>query len=73
MLMVKWNPVLGEFIKARLEPENEFTNLQLHSKNAMLWWDIYEKEKLVDSQKLLHFFFVEAMKTLAKLELLGKQ
>ena len=35
--------------------------------------DIYEKEKLVDSQKLFHFCFVEAVKTLAKLKLQGKE
>ena len=49
------------------------TNLQLLSKNAMLYLDIYQKEKLVDLQKLFHFFFVEAKKALAKLKLLGNE
>ena len=39
----------------------------------MLWLDIYQKEKLINSQKLFNFFFVEAIKTLAKLKLLGKE
>ena len=41
-------------------------------KNAMFLLDIYQKEKLVDSQKLFHFLFVETMKTLAKLKLMRK-
>ena len=32
----------------------------------MLLMDIYQKEKLVDSQKLFHFCFVEVMKALAR-------
>ena len=48
------------------------THLQLQSKNAMLWLEIYQNGKLVDSQKLFNFFFVEVMKTLEKLKLLGK-
>ena len=32
-----------------------------------------KEAKLVDSQKLFHFLFVEAMKTLAKLKLLEKE
>ena len=71
--VLKWNPTLGEFLKARLEPENDLTNLQLQSKNAILGLDIYQKGKLVDSQKLFHFFFVEAMKTPTKLKLMGKE
>ena len=48
-------------------------NLQLQFKNGMLWLNIYQKKKLVDSQKIFHFSFVEAMKSLVKLKLLGKE
>ena len=49
----------------------DLTNLQWQLKKAMLSLDIHQKEQLVDSQKVFHIFFVETMKTLAKLTLLG--
>ena len=61
---MKWNPTLREFLKAQLEPEMNLTNLQLHLKNAMLWFGIYQNEKMADFQKLFHFFFVEVWKLL---------
>ena len=48
------------------------SNIQLQLKNAILWLVNYQKQKLVDSQKLFYFMFVEAMKSLANLKLLGK-
>ena len=48
-------------------------NLQLQLKNAMLWSDMYQKEKLVHSPKLFHFFFVEANEISCKVEVTGKR
>ena len=39
----------------------------------MLWLDIYQKEKLVDSQKLLHFFLCGGNKNSYKVEVTGKR
>ena len=39
----------------------------------MLRLNIYENKKLVDSQKLFHFFFMKAIKNLAKLKLQGRR
>lgn len=30
--MLKWNPILGEFLKSRLESENEFENFAVTAK-----------------------------------------
>ena len=34
--MMKWNPTLGEFLKAQLKLENEFDNFQLQSKSKCM-------------------------------------
>ena len=62
-----------KFLKAGLEPENEFDKFVVAVKKSILWLDIYQKEKLGNSQKLFHFFFVEAKNILAKLKLLEKE
>ena len=60
--------------KARLEPGNEFDKFSVAvEKFDIVVGNLSNKKKMVDLQKLLHFFFVEAMKTLAKLKLLGKE
>ena len=47
--------------------------MQLQSKNAMLRLNIYYNKKLVDSQNLFYFFFMKAIKNLAKLKLQGRR
>ena len=69
---MNWNLPFGEFLKARLESENEFHKSAVAVKKSILWLDIYQKEKLVNSQKLFCFFFVEAIKTFA-FEVTGKR
>ena len=68
--MMKWKATLGEFLKAQLEPETHLDKFSIVVKKAMLSLDIHQMKKLVDSQNISHFFFVEAMKTLAELKLL---
>ena len=71
--MMQWKPILGKFVKARLEPENEFDKFEAAVEKCDIVVGHLSKKKLVDSQKLFHFFFVEAMVTLEKLKLLGKE
>ena len=70
--IMNWNLPFGEFLKARFESENEFHKSAVAVKKSILWLDIYQKEKLINSQKLFCFFFVEAIKTFA-FEVTGKR
>ena len=49
--MMKWNPS-ENFSTLDKNQKTSLRNLQLQSKNGMLWSDIYQKEKLFDSKKL---------------------
>ena len=68
---MRWNQTLGKFLRAWLEPENEFDKFAVAVEKCDSVFGNLSKGKLVDLQKLFHFFFVEALKTLAKLKLLG--
>ena len=68
---MRWNQTLGKFLRAWLEPENEFDKFAVAVEKCDAGFGNLSKGKLVDLQKLFHFFFVEALKTLAKLKLLG--
>ena len=71
--MMKWNPTPGEFLKCQLELEFEFGKFAIAVEKCNVVVEYLSKGKLLDLRKLFHFFFVEAMKTLAKLKLLGKE
>ena len=49
------------------------TNLQLQSKNAMLWLDIYQKEKIVHFAKTISFIFRKSDEISCKVEVTGKR
>ena len=48
-------------------------NLQLQFKNGMLWLNIYQKKKLVDSQKNISFFLRGSNEISGKVEVTGKR
>ena len=62
--IVKWKPELREFFKARLEPEKEKCNVVVGH---------LSKGKIGRFGKTFNFFAKEAMRTLAKLNVLGKE
>jgi hypothetical protein len=56
--MKKWDPTMGELLKARSEPENEYDKFAV---------------SVVLSQKLFSFFFVQAIDIIVALKLQGKE
>ena len=62
-----------KFLKARLEPENEFDKFAVAVEKCDVVVGHLSKGKTDQFAKLFHFFFVEAIKTLAKLRLLEKE
>ena len=49
------------------------TNLQLHSKNAMLWWDIYQRSKTGRFAKIISFSLRGGNENSCKVEVIGKE
>ena len=43
--MMKWKPILGKFVKARLEPENEFDKFEAAVEKKLYCGWIFIKKK----------------------------
>ena len=69
--MMKWKATLGEFLKAQWEPETHLDKFAIVVKKSDVVVGHSSKEKNGRFPKYISFFFVEAMKTLAQLKLLG--
>ena len=66
--IMKWNPTLGEFLKAQLNPENKFDKFAVADEKCNVLVCTF-----IDSKKLVQSFFVEAIKTLASLQVTRKK
>ena len=70
--MMKWKATLGEFLKAQLEPETHLDKFSIVVKKSDAVVGHSSKEKTGRFPKYISFFFMETMKPLAELKLLGR-
>ena len=68
-----WNPTLGEFLKVRLKPENEFSKFAVAVKKCDVVVGHLSKGKTGRFTKTISFSSWKQIKSLAKLKLLGKE
>ena len=73
MLMVKWNPILGEFIKARLEPENEFNKFAVAFEKCDVVVGHLSKGKTGRIAKTASFFLRGGNENSCKVGVTGKR
>ena len=71
--MKKWNPTIGELLKARLEPENEYDKFAVAVERFGAAVGHLTRVKTGCFIKPISFFYVQAMEIVVQVEVTGKR